>query len=168
MRNLLLIGLIGFTGAILSIAPTTVSSDGAFDAQINTMKQECKDLISSCRYEGSKVTYYVAGSAKQSKNVELFLFLAKEYQFAISAKKSTAAVTVKFYDAASDVDQRILIKEVKSVQGKNIVISSEELNKTYRKKAPEVERLKNVHVEYSIGTGKNVKEAVVLVYGFKA
>ena len=165
MRNLLFIGLIGFTGAILSIAP---SSDGAFDAQVNTMKQECKDFIQSCRYEGSKVTYYVAGSAKQTKNIELFLFLAKEYQFAISAKKSASTVTVKFYDAAPDVDQRIMIKEVKSVQGKSIVVSSEELNKLYRKKAPEVERLKNVHVEYSIGTGKNVKEAIVLVYGFKA
>jgi hypothetical protein len=75
---------------------------------------------------------------------------------------------VKFYDAAPDVKERKLIKEYKAVNGKAFMVSSDELNKLYRKKAPEVERLKNIHVEYSIGTGKNVKEAAVLVYGFKA
>jgi hypothetical protein len=167
MRNVLFLGLIGFCGLILSVA-SSAPNDGAFDAQVNTMKQECKDMISSCRYEGSKITYYVAGSSKQTKNVELFLFLAKEYQIAISAKKSAASVTVKFYDAAPDVKERKLIKEYKAVNGKAFMVSSDELNKLYRKKAPEVERLKNIHVEYSIGTGKNVKEAAVLVYGFKA
>lgn len=169
MKNLLLfIGLIGCGGAIMSIAKSSAPTDGAFDAQVNTMKQECKDLIKSCRYEGSKVTYYVAGSSKQTKNVELFMFLAKEYQIAISAKKSTSTVTVKFYDAAPEVKDRKLIKEYKSQQGKSFMVSTDELNKLYRKKVPEVERLKNLHVEYSIGAGKNTKEAVVLVYGFKA
>ena len=167
MRNLLFLGLIGFCGLILSVA-NYAPNDGAFDAQVNTMKQECKDMISTCRYEGSKITYYVAGSGKQTKNVELFLFLAKEYQIAISAKKSSAVITAKFYDAAPEVKERKLIKEYKSIQGKSFMVSSDELNKLYRKKAPEVERLKNIHVEYSIGTGKNVKEAAVLVYGFKA
>ena len=167
MRNLLFIGIIGVCGTLLSIASSR-PNDGAFDAQVNTMKQECKDAISSCRYEGSKITYYVAGSAKQTKNVELFLFLAKEYQVSISAKKSLASVTVKFYDAAPEVKDRKLIKEYKNQQGKSFVVSSNDLNALYRKKAPEVERLKNIHVEYSIGTGKNVKEAVVLVYGVKA
>ncbi len=169
MKNTIFIGLIAFSGAIMSIVPSAASRDGgAFDAQVNTMKQDCKDLIKACRYEGSKVTYYSAGSSKQKKEVELFLFLAKEYQIAISAKKSLATVTVKFYDASSDVDSRKLIKEYKNIQGKSFVVSSDELNKLYRKKVPEVERLKNIHVEYSLGTGKNVKEAVVLVYGFKA
>lgn len=167
MKKLSFIALIGFSAILLSIAPTKTTGDGALEAQVNTMKQECKELIKECRYEGSKVTYYIPGS-KQNKSIELFLFLAKDYQFAVSAKKSTVPVTLKIYDAASDVKDRNLIKEFKNVQGKNTVVNSSELNKLYRKKMPEVERLKNVHVEYSIGAGKGGKEAIVLVYGHKA
>jgi len=167
MKKLSFIALIGFSAILLSIAPTITSGDGALEAQVNTMKQECKEMIKDCRYEGSKVTYYIPGS-KQTKSIELFLFLAKDYQFAVSAKKSTAPVTIKIYDAASDVADRHMIKEFKNVQGKNTLINSSELNKLYRKKMPEVERLKNVHIEYSIGSGKGSKEAIVLVYGHKA
>lgn len=147
---------------------TTLDGGGAFDAQINTIKQECKELIKNTRYEGAKTTYYNVGSAKQTKSVELFMFMTNEYQFAVGAKKCSVPLTVKIYDAASDVEERTLIKEFKNVQGKNFVISSVELNKLYRKKVPEVERLKNVHVEYSIGSGKAGKEAIVLVFGHKA
>ena len=142
------------------------TQDGAFDAQINTIKQECKDLIKGTRYEGSKVTYYNAGS-KQTKSVELFMFLPNEYQFAVSTKKCGVSVTVRLYDAASDVEERTLIKEYKNVQGKNFVFNTTELNKIYRKKVPEVERLKNLHIEYVIGSGKTAKEAIVLVMGNK-
>ncbi|MBI3237657.1 MAG: hypothetical protein HYZ43_02240, partial [Flavobacteriia bacterium] len=69
----LLAGILVLTSAALQ------QGDGAFDAQINTLKQECKDLIKATRYEGSKVTYYNAGS-KQTKSIELFMFLPNEYQ----------------------------------------------------------------------------------------
>lgn len=153
-------------GIVLLTSTVNQQGDGAFEAQINTLKQECKDLIKSTRYEGSKITYYNAGS-KQTKSVELYLLLTNEYQFAISAKKCKVPVTVRIYDAAEDVEERTLIKEFKNTQGKTIVFNSTELNKIYRKKVAEVERLKNLHVEYSIGSGKSAKEAIVLVMGHK-
>jgi hypothetical protein len=153
---------------LLLLMSSSQDNGSQFDAQINTLKQECKELIKYTRYEGSKTTYYTVGALKQMKSVELFLFLPKEYQFAIGAKKCSVALTVRIYDAGSDVEERILIKEYKNVQGKNFVISSTELNKHYRKKMPEVERLKNVHIEYHIANGKPAKEAIVLVFGHKA
>lgn len=167
MKGFKFLGLVAICAFLLSYTSAT-SDNGAFEAQVNTMKQECKDQIKDSRYEGSKVTYYVPGAKKQTKNVELFLFVAKDYQIAVNAKKSSTPVTVKIYDAASDVPERVMIKEIKAVNGKLTVINSAELNKLYKKKMPEVERLKNIHLEYNIGTGKGNKEAVVLVYGHKA
>lgn len=159
----------GFAAIALVILTSTVlqQNDGAFDAQINTLKQECKDMIKGTRYEGAKVTYYNAGSSKQTKSVELFMFLNNEYQIAIGAKKCTVSLTVRMYDAAEDVEERTLITEYKNVQGKNFTVNTTELNELYRKKVPEVERLKNLHVEYVLGSGKTNKEAIVLVMGYK-
>lgn len=154
-------------GIILLTSAANQQGDGAFDAQINTLKQECKELIKATRYEGSKVTYYNAGS-KQTKSVEMFMFLTNEYQFAVSTKKCNVPVTLRLYDAAADVEERTMIKEYKNVQGKNFTFNTTELNKIYRKKVPEVERLKNLHIEYVIGSGKTAKEAIVLVMGHKA
>jgi hypothetical protein len=165
MKALKQLGLL-FLG-LVAISATLGSDDGEFEAQVNTLKQDCKNLIKSSRYEGSKVTYFTAGK-KQTKSIELFMFLANEYQIAIGGKKCTPSLTIKIYDAAADVEDRTLIKEYKSMQGKNTVISSTELNTIYRKKVPQVERLKNIHIEYSIGSGKSAKEAIVLVYGHKA
>lgn len=156
----LIFGIIALTSA------ATLQRDGAFDAQINTLKQECKDMIKGTRYEGSKVTYYNAGN-KQTKTVELFMFLPNEYQCAISAKKCSVPLTVRLYDAAADVEERTMIKEYKNMQGKNFSFSTTELNKIYRKKVPEVERIKNLHIEYAIGSGKTSKEAIVMVMGHK-
>lgn len=153
-------------GIVLLTSTVNQQGDGAFDAQINTLKQECKDLIKGTRYEGSKITYYNAGS-KQSKNVELFLLLPNEYQFAVSTKKCNVPVTVRLYDAGADVEDRTLIKEFKNTQGKNFTFNSTDLNKIYRKKVKNVERLKNLHIEYVIGSGKSAKEAIVLVMGHK-
>lgn len=161
------INLILSLGLFLLLSITTGSGDGAFDAAVNTLKQDCKDMIKGTRYEGSKITYFNGGS-KQVKSVELFMFLPNEYQIAIGCKKSLSPVTIRIYDAPSDVNDRTLVKEYKNMQGKNFTISTKELNAAYRKKVPEVERLKNVHIEYSIGAGKSGKEAIVLVYGHKA
>ncbi len=169
MKTLKKIGLLslGFFFLVSSTLLESIEGDGAFDARVNTVKQECKDMISTTRYEGSKITYYNVKPSKQTKSVELFLFLAKEYEFVISGKLSSTSLNVKIYDAASDVEERTMIKEFKGVKGKNIVFNSKDLNKIYRKKVPEVERLKNVHVEYTIGSGDTVKEAIVLVYGHR-
>jgi len=152
---------------VLLVSAASTDGDGAFEAQINTLKGECKALLKDARYEGAKITYYNAGASKQVKNVEVFMFLSNEYVYAISTKKCSVPLTIRLYDAAADVEERTLIKEYKNYQGKNFTISSVELNKIYRKKVPEVERLKNLHIEYALGAGKTAKEAIILVMGHK-
>ena len=161
------VNLILSLGLFLLMSITAGNGDGAFDAAVNTLKQDCKDLIEGTRYEGSKITYFNGGT-KQTKSVELFMFLPNEYKIAIGCKKAVSSVTVRIYDAPADVSDRTLVKEYKKMQGKNFTISTIDLNTAYRKKVPEVEHLKNVHIEYSIGAGKSGKEAIVLVYGHKA
>lgn len=158
----------GLTGLFLLTSVAHYGNDEAFDAQVSTLKQECKELLKDARYEGSKITYYSIGQSKQVKSVELFMLLPNEYVFAISTKKCTSSLTVRLYDAPSDLDERTLIKEFKNTQGKTFTFSTVELNKIYRKKVPEVERLKNLHIEYSIGSGKQNREAIVLVMGHKS
>ncbi|WP_300660569.1 hypothetical protein [Fluviicola sp.] len=143
-------------------------NDSALEAQMNTLKQECKELITGTRYEGSKITYYHVGASKQTKNIEVFMFLSNEYQFAVSAKKCSVPVSIKIYDAPTEVKGRTLIEEFKKVQGKNWKFSSNDLNEKYLKKKPGSDRLKNIHIEYSIASGKESKEGIVLVYGNKS
>ncbi|MNK21377.1 hypothetical protein D3C87_396310 [compost metagenome] len=143
-------------------------NDSALEAQMNTLKQECKELINGARYEGSKITYYNVGNSKQTKNIEVFMFLSNEYQFAVSAKKCSVPVSIKIFDAPNDVKGRTLVKEFKKVQGKNWKFSSNELNELYLKKKHGSDRLKNIHIEYSIASGKESKEGIVLVYGNKS
>lgn len=141
--------------------------DGTFEAQINALKSECKALLKNARYEGSRITYYNSAANKQTKHVEVFMFLNNEYLLAFSTKKCSVPLTIRLYDAAPNVDERMLISEFKNYEGKTFVVSSLELNRIYRKKVPEVERLRNVHIEYAIGSGKADKEAIVLVIGYK-
>jgi hypothetical protein len=167
MRRKIITPLFG----ILAIFFMSIASDhDALEAQVNTTKTECKALINECRYEGSKVTYYVRKSSKQTKSIELFMFSKNEYQIAIGAKTIKTGLTVKLYDGPVEMDDRILIKEFKNVQGTNFKVSTNDLNSIYRKKMPEVERLKNLHLEYNIASVKSdtAKEAIVIVYGNKA
>lgn len=142
-------------------------SEGELEAQMSTLKQECKEMIKGTRYEGSKITYYSVRSAKQIKNIEVYTFLLDEYKFAISAKKCSVPLTVKIYDAAPDVKERVLIKEFKKAQGKNLKFSTSELNGLYQAKNPDVDRLRNIHIEYAISSGKVANEGIVLVYGIE-
>jgi hypothetical protein len=142
-------------------------NDNALEAQMSTLKQECKEMIKGTRYEGSKITYFTAGSTKQTKSIEVYTFLLDEYKFAISAKKCTAALTVKIYDAPAENKERVLIKEFKKAQGKNLKFSTTELNDAYVAKIPDADRLRNIHIEYGIGSGKGTKEGIVLVYGIE-
>lgn len=142
-------------------------NDNILEAQMSTLKQECKELIKGTRYEGSKITYYSLGSSKQVKNIEVYTFLLDEYRFAISTKKCSAALTVRIYDAPADNKERVLIKEFKKAQGKNLKFTTAELNDAYVAKIPDADRLRNIHIEYSIGSGKPAKEGIVLVYGIE-
>lgn len=153
--------------ALVWIGLVSGGNDNVLEAQMSTLKQECKEMIKGTRYEGSKITYFTAGSSKQTKNIEVYTFLLDEYKFAISAKKCTAALTVKIYDAPADNKERVLIKEFKKAQGKNLKFSTTELNDAYVAKIPDADRLRNIHIEYAIGSGKGTKEGIVLVYGIE-
>lgn len=142
-------------------------NDSELEAQMSTLKQECKEMIKGTRYEGSKITYYSLSSSKQVKNLEVYTFLLDEYKFAISTKKCSTSLTVRIYDAPADNKERILIKEFKKAQGKNLKFSTTELNDAYVAKVPDADRLRNIHLEYRIGSGKPAKEGIVLVYGIE-
>ena len=60
-----------------------------------------------------------------------------------------------------------LIKEFKKAQGQNLKFTTAELNNAYVAKVPDADRLRNIHLEYSIGSGKSGKEGIVLVYGIE-
>jgi len=156
-----------FVVCLLWIGLVSGGNDNVLEAQMSTLKQECKEMIKGTRYEGSKITYYTLGSSKQMKNIEVYTFLLDEYKFAVSAKKCTASLTVRIYDAPSDNKERVLIKEFKKAQGTNMKFSTSELNDLYEAKNPDADRLRNIHIEYTIGSGKGNKEGIVLVYGIE-
>jgi hypothetical protein len=155
------------TICFLWIGLVSGGNDDILEAQMSTLKQECKEMIKGTRYEGSKITYYTVGSSKQTKSIEVYTFLLDEYKFAISAKKCATSLTIKIYDTPDDDKERVLIKEFKKAQGKNLKFSTTELNNLYQEKNPDADRLRNIHIEYSIGSGKAAKEGIVLVYGIE-
>lgn len=142
--------------------------NGALEAQMNTLKQECRELISGARYEGSKITYFSVMDKKQVKEIEIYTFLSNEYLFALSTKNVSSPITIKIFDTPQDAEKRILIKEFKKSKGENLSFSSVDLNKSYKSKNPKADRLKNLYIEYHVNAGKPSKEGVVFVYGSKS
>lgn len=147
---------------------TTIAADSgtSFDARINTYKHECKQLIKPFRYEGSRVTYFTGQKEDFSKNVEAFLVIDTEYKFAFSGKECSTKTMVRIYDSG-DEKKRTLLKEIKNIQGKNVLVSSTDLASVYRKKVSGSERLKVVYIEYKIAGGSSKNEAIVMVVGYK-
>jgi hypothetical protein len=162
IRIMLSLSMLLVWGALVS-----GGNNGSLEAKLNTNKQECRDLLKDTRYEGSKTTYFSVQEKKQVKSIEVFLFMSNEYVFAVGAKHCSAPLTVKIYDSSADAKKRILIKEMKNVNGSNLKFSSAELNAAYAKKMPKADKLKNLFVEYHIGSGETAAEGVVLVYGSK-
>jgi hypothetical protein len=149
----------------LVFSSNTFDSGNSTNARINTYKQECKELIKPARYDGARVTFYAASNEKQIKTVETFFVLDKEYKLAISGKESSVKVNVRIYNS-TDENKRILLKEIKNFQGKNVIVSSKELVKVYNKKFGTAERLKTVYLEYEISEGVTKNEAIVFVLGY--
>ena len=164
MKHLKLASLLGLFLLLFSFGKADPKS--ALDARLNALKQECKDLIKPARYEGSRTTYFTLKKKTQKKSVELFLLLENDYVFGISGKECSTPVTIRFYDS-EDTDSRTMILEQKSINGKNNLFNSKDLNAAYRKKVPGVERLKNVFIEYEITPGDEKLEGIVLVIGNK-
>ena len=154
-----------FAFALLLLSNTIADSGNSLDARLNTYKYECKQMIKPARYEGSRITYYAASKEVQKKTVEAYFLLNTEYKLAFSGKECSTKTSVRIYDSADD-SKRTLLKEVKSIQGKNVVVSSKDLSETFAKKVTKTERLKVVYIEYTIGANVTKNEAAVLVIGY--
>jgi hypothetical protein len=142
-----------------------VESQNPLDEELNEYKAECKELIKPARYEGARVTYYKISKKTQSKNLEIYFNQDAEYTIAFSAKLSTVDINVNFYYGYDD--DRILIYSEKSIEGKNVTVSSNLLNEAYREKVDPQGRIKSIYIEYEIGSGKEKPEGVVMVIGSK-
>ncbi|MFN5415659.1 MAG: hypothetical protein ACK5B9_01295 [Flavobacteriia bacterium] len=155
-----------FTLTIFLFSSTVADNGNSMEARVNTYKHECKQMLKPARYEGSRITYYSLQKEATVKSVESYLVLDTEYKFVFSGKECTTKVGVKIYDSA-DAKKRVMLKEIKNIQGKNISVSSNELLPVFRKKVSATERMKTVVVEYTIAGGKTKQEAIVMVVGYK-
>lgn len=155
-----------FTLTIFLISNTVADNGNSMEARVNTYKHECKQLLKPARYEGSRITYYSLQKDVTVKSVESYLVLDTEYKFVFSGKECSTKVGVKFYDSA-DAKKRVMLKEIKNIQGKNLSVSSNELLPVFRKSVSATERMKTVVVEYTIAGGKAKQEAIVMVVGYK-
>lgn len=164
MKNIILYS--SLTVLFIVLLSSTSDTGSSFDARLNTYKHECKQAIKPARYEGSRITYYSLSKEKQKKTVEAYLLLDTEYKFAFSGKECSSKVSVSIFDSA-DENKRVLLKEVKSIQGKNVVLSSNDMTKAYRKKYPNGDRLKVIFIEYRIEPSSVKNEAIVMVVGYK-
>ncbi|MES2587473.1 MAG: hypothetical protein V4622_00750 [Bacteroidota bacterium] len=155
-----------FTVAFLLLSNAPLDNGNSSDARINTYKYECKQLIKPARYEGSRITYYNESQEEQKKSIETFFLLDTEYKLAFSGKECSTKLNIKIYDSA-DENKRVLLKEIKSGEAKNTLVSSKDLSATYAKKVTKSERLKVIYIEYTIAAKTKKNEAVVLVIGYK-
>ncbi|MBL7898346.1 MAG: hypothetical protein JNJ99_07410, partial [Crocinitomicaceae bacterium] len=117
-----------------------------FKENIETQKVEAKDALKPYRYDGSKVTYFNFKTYKQTKEVEVYLFNQTDYRFSFNGKSLPNDITVQIYDEDATITNRILLKEFTGVMGKNVVVETTELQKTYDTKKPNGGRLKRVFV----------------------
>lgn len=163
-KKLSLCGILGLCLVLLS--NTFSGGNSSSDARINTYKQELKQLIKPARYEGARVSYYAPSKEMQRKNVETFFLLDTEYKLAFSGKECSTDLTIKIYDS-NDEANRTLLKEIKNIKGKNTLVSSLDLGKSFYRKVNKKERLKLVYIDYEIASGNSQVEAVVLVVGYK-
>lgn len=147
-----------------------------FKENIASQKTEAKSALKPYRFDGSKITYFNFKTYKQTKEVEIYLFNNTNYKFSFNGKSLPNDVNVEVYDKDKTQANRMLLKSFNSVQGKNLVIESAELNDIYKSKNSSATRLKRVFVNYQIpgvpgsqNKSPTMKEraAVVLVMGYK-
>ena len=98
------------------------------------------------------------------------------FGFSFNGKSLPNDITIEIYDKNKTESDRVLLKSFSEIQGKNILVESAELNKTYQSKKNTNGRLKRVFVNYvitAVAGAQNkqptMKErgAVVLVMGYK-
>lgn len=173
MKKILTVAAVFVLGLVIA---QTASNLTEFKENISKQKVEAKKALKPYRYDGSKVTYFNFKTYKQVKEVEIYLFNNTDYRFSFNGKSLPNDVTIKIYDQDKTNSNRILLKEVSGVKGKNLLVESSELNATYKSKKSGASRLKRVFVDYEIpgvpgaqNKKPTMKErgAVILVMGYK-
>ena len=166
---------LGFFGVAILFAQVA-SNLTEFKTNIKSNKTEAKEMLKPYLYDGYKTTYFNYKTYKQVKEVEIYLFNNTEYRLVFNGKSSPKNVNIKIYNADKSVEDRVLLKEINNVSGKNVLIQTNELNKSYKAKNKKATRLKRVFVSYEIpatSTANNEKPtiedrgAVVLVMGYE-
>lgn len=171
-KTLTLLALFGFA----IIFAQTASNLTEFKENISSQKGEAKAALSPYRFDGSKVTYFNFKTYKQVKEVEIYLFSNTDYRFSFNGKSLPSGITVEIYDQDKTAANRVMLTSFTDLQGKNVLIESADLNKTYKEKTGTDIRLKRVFVDYIItpvagaeNKKPTMKErgAVVLVMGYR-
>jgi hypothetical protein len=166
---------LAFFGVALLFAQT-VTNLTEFKANIKSNKEEAKNALDSYLYDGYKTTYFNYKTYEQTKEVEIYLFNNTEYKLSFNGKSCTKDVKIKIYNNDKSSEDRVLLKEVSNVSGKNIIIQTDELNDTFKNANKEATRLKRVFVTYEIpatsganNSSPNIEDrgAIVLVMGYK-
>lgn len=135
--------------------------------ELKKYKKEAKAELGGKRYDGSKTTYFTATNKKQYKEVEVVLFLRENYTLIFNGKGAPSKTVIRFYDKPGYDPNRILLKEVASINGKITTQNSKELNEKYHMLTQSDQRLHSVYVEYEFKKSKVDKRGgMVLVLGY--
>ncbi len=173
MKKGLILG--GFLVFALAFAQT-VTNLTQFKENIKQNKVEAKESIKPYLYDGYKTTYFNYKTYKQTKEVEIYLFNNTEYRLAFNGKSCPNNIAIKIYDQSKNVSDRILLKEITTVKGENIVVQTKDMFEAYKSAGGKAPRLKRVFVDYEIPATPGANNAnptiehrgaVVLVMGYK-
>lgn len=166
---------LAFFGITLLFAQQ-ITTLAEYKSTIKANKEEAKKAISPYLYDGYKTTYFNYKTLEQTKEIEIYLFNNSEYKLAINSQACSKGLKINIYDKSSASKDRVLLKSIDSKNDNNIVIATNELNKTLKASNSKSTRLKRVFISYeipAISTANNTKPliedraAVVMVMGYK-
>ncbi|PHR47303.1 MAG: hypothetical protein COA32_07735 [Fluviicola sp.] len=152
--------LICFTFAFSSLA------QDSFIDKMNEAKKTTKEELGDLKFDGSKSTYFQVREEVSYKEVEVAIFLRKNYHLFFNGNPTSAKVTVRIYDKPANNPNRIMLWEVKNISGKQKSVSVEELKKMYAYYVENVDNLRSIFVDYEIQKGKPERGGVVMVLGY--
>ena len=163
----------GFLTLFVLLCATSFAQEEtlSFGERIAQYKADTKKDLRPFNYDNLKASYFLVNGTAQRKSVEVYLFGTSEYKLAFNAKGANANVTVKFYDKPKNDRSRVLITEMKNVNGKAFSTTSSELNTAYKAKEEQARKLKRVFVEYHVAADATITEsttgAMILVMGYQ-
>lgn len=170
MKSSILTILLAVVFSFVTISQS--SSDIAkFKADIENNKKDARNQLGSYKYDGAKVTYFNYRKVEQIKEVEVYLFNNTDYKLSFNGNSIPGACKIEIYNNSKIESERTLLAEVDNLSGKEVQISSDDLNASYKKIYPNGARLKRVYVNYVIpeatSSTANDRGAAVLVIGYK-